>query len=150
MWSSIVDDKQQYLAISRTNTVDKLKTFGIFLFTSIFVIIVYRYYNVMPNHLNFTESVDYAVTNLTAGNLADFRKITPFLDTFTTGIFFAGMWLMANKKLENWLFWIAGNLVSIPLYFVKGYGFTGIQYAIFLILAFQGYYAWKKNLNKRT
>ncbi|MDP3945432.1 MAG: nicotinamide riboside transporter PnuC [Lutibacter sp.] len=150
MWSSIVDDKQQYLAISRTNTVDKLKTFGIFLFTSIFVIIVYRYYNVMPNHLNFTESVDYAVTNLTAGNLADFRKITPFLDTFTTGIFFAGMWLMANKKLENWTFWIAGNLVSIPLYFVKGYGFTGIQYAIFLILAFQGYYAWKKNLNKRT
>jgi len=150
MWSSIVDDKQQYLAISRTNTVDKLKTFGIFLFTSIFVIIVYRYYNVMPNHLNFTESVNYAVTNLTAGNLADFRKITPFLDTFTTGIFFAGMWLMANKKLENWLFWIAGNLVSIPLYFVKGYGFTGIQYAIFLILAFQGYYAWKKNLNKRT
>jgi nicotinamide mononucleotide transporter len=150
MWSRIVDDKQQYLAISRTNTVDKLKTLGIFLFTSIFVIIVYRYYNVMPNHLNFTESVDYAVTNLTAGNLADFRKITPFLDTFTTGIFFAGMWLMANKKLENWTFWIAGNLVSIPLYFVKGYGFTGIQYAIFLILAFQGYYAWKKNLNKRT
>jgi nicotinamide mononucleotide transporter len=150
MWSRIVDDKQQHLPITRTNNLDKLKTLGIFLFTSIFVIIVYRYYNVMPNHLNFTESVDYAVTNLTAGNLADFRKITPFLDTFTTGIFFAGMWLMANKKLENWLFWIAGNLVSIPLYFVKGYGFTGIQYAIFLILAFQGYYAWKKNLNKRT
>ncbi|MDP2067385.1 MAG: nicotinamide riboside transporter PnuC [Lutibacter sp.] len=149
MWSSIVDDKQQHLPITRTNNLDKLKTLGIFLFTSIFVIIVYRYYNVIPNHLNFTESVDYAVTNLTAGNLADFRKITPFLDTFTTGIFFAGMWLMANKKLENWLFWIAGNLVSIPLYFVKGYGFTGIQYAIFLILAFQGYYAWKKNLNKQ-
>lgn len=103
----------------------------------------------MPNHLNFKESVDYAITNLTAGNLEDFRKITPFLDTFTTGIFFAGMWLMANKKLENWLFWIAGDVVSIPLYFVKGYGFTGIQYAIFLILAFQGYYLWKKNLNKQ-
>ncbi|NEW79916.1 MAG: nicotinamide mononucleotide transporter [Gelidibacter sp.] len=150
MWSRIVDDKQQHLLVSTTNSVDKLKTFGIFLFTSIFVIIVYRYYNVMPNHLNFTESVDYAVTNLTAGNLEDFRKITPFLDTFTTGIFFAAMWLMANKKLENWLFWIVGDLVSIPLYFVKGYGFTGIQYAIFLILAFQGYKAWKKNLNKQT
>ena len=149
MWTRIVDDKQHHLPISRTNNIDKLKTFGIFLFTSIFVIAVYRHYNVMPNHLNFTESVDYAVTNLTAGNLEDFRKITPFLDTFTTGIFFAGMWLMANKKLENWLFWIAGNVVSIPLYFVKGYGFTGIQYAIFLFLAFQGYYAWKKNLNKQ-
>lgn len=149
MWSRIVDDKQHHLPISTTNTSEKLKSFGIFLFTSIFVIAVYRHYNVMPNHLNFTESVDYAVTNLTAGNLEDFRKTTPFLDTFTTGIFFAGMWLMANKKIENWLFWIAGNLVSIPLYFVKGYGFTGIQYAIFLFLAFQGYYAWKKNLNKQ-
>ncbi|MFZ2283279.1 MAG: nicotinamide riboside transporter PnuC [Lutibacter sp.] len=149
MWSRIVDDKQHHLPISTTNTSEKLKSFGIFLFTSIFVIAVYRHYNVMPNHLNFTESVDYAVTNLTAGNLEDFRKTTPFLDTFTTGIFFAGMWLMANKKIENWLFWIAGNVVSIPLYFVKGYGFTGIQYAIFLFLAFQGYYAWKKNLNKQ-
>src|SRR4030066_629334 len=124
MWSRIVDDKQHHLPISRTNHMDKLKTLGIFLFTSIFVIFVYRLYNVMPNHLNFTESVDYAVTNLTAGNIEDFRKTTPFLDTFTTGIFFAGMRLMANKKLENWLFWIAGNLVSIPLYFVKGYCFT--------------------------
>lgn len=150
MWSRIIDDKQHHLPISRTNTIDKLKAFGIFLFTSIFVIAVYRHYNVMPNHLNFTESVNYALTNLTAGNLEDFRKITPFLDTFTTGIFFAGMWLMANKKLENWTLWIVGDLVSIPLYFVKGYGFTGIQYAIFLILAFQGYHAWKKNLNKQT
>ena len=148
MWSRIVDNKQHHLPISRTNTIDKLKTFGIFLFTSFFVIAVYRHYDVMPNHLNFTESIDYAVTNLTAGNLDDFRKITPFLDTFTTGIFFAGMWLMANKKLENWTLWIVGDLVSIPLYFVKGYGFTGIQYAIFLILAFQGYIAWEKNLNK--
>jgi len=150
MWSRIVDDKQHHLPISRTNTSDKLKTFGIFLFTSIFVIAVYRHYNVMPNHLNFTESINYALTNLTAGNLEDFRKITPFLDTFTTGIFFAAMWLMANKKLENWTLWIVGDLISIPLYFVKGYGFTGIQYAIFLILAFQGYHAWKKNLNKQT
>lgn len=148
MWSRIVDDKQHHLPISRTTIVDKLKAFGIFLFTSIFVIAVYRHYDVMPNHLNFTDSVDYALTNLTAGNLEDFRKITPFLDTFTTGIFFAGMWLMANKKLENWTLWIVGDLVSIPLYFVKGYGFTGIQYAIFLILAFQGYNAWRKNLNK--
>lgn len=150
MWSRIVDDKQHHLPVSTTNSIDKLKTFGIFLFTSIFVIAVYRHFNVMPNNLNFTESIDYALTNLTAGNLEDFRKITPFLDTFTTGIFFAGMWLMANKKIENWLFWIAGDVVAIPLYFVKGYGFTGIQYAIFLILAFQGYNAWKKNLNKPT
>ena len=149
MWSRIIDDDENHIPITRSNLKDKFKAFGIFLFTSIFVIVVYRYYNVMPNNLNFTESINYAVSNMTSGSLTDFRRITPFLDTFTTGIFFAAMWLMANKKLENWTFWIAGNIVSIPLYFVKGYGFTGIQYTIFLILAILGYIEWKKHLNKQ-
>ena len=98
----------------------------------------------MPNNLGFTDSVSYAWGKLTSGSLSDFRKVTSFLDTFTTGVFFAAMWLMANKKIENWLLWIAGNIVSIPLYFVKGYGFTGIQYIIFLILAVSGYREWKR------
>ncbi len=148
MWSKIIDDKQNHLPISRTNKMDKIKAFSIFAFTSVFVIIVYRYYNVMPNNLGFEESFNYAITKLTSGNLKNFREGIPYLDTFTTGIFFAAMWLMANKKIENWTLWIAGNIVSIPLYFVKGYGFTGIQYTIFLILAILGYLAWKKNLNK--
>ena len=41
---------------------------------------------------------------------------TPFLDTFTTGVFFSAMWLMANKKIENWTLWIAGNIVSGKFY----------------------------------
>ena len=104
----------------------------------------------MPNHLGFTESLNFAYANLTSGTLEDFRIAIPFLDTFTTGIFFAAMWLMALKKIENWTFWIIGNIVSIPLYFVKGYGFTGIQYFIFLILAIQAYNQWKKNLDKKN
>jgi nicotinamide mononucleotide transporter len=148
MWSKIIDDNQNHIPISRTNTTDKLKAFGIFAFTSIFVIFVYRYYNVMPNELGFTESLNFAYTNLTSGSIEDFRTAVPFLDTFTTGVFFAAMWLMALKKIENWSLWILGNIVSIPLYFVKGYGFTGIQYFIFLILAIQAYKQWKQNLNK--
>jgi len=146
MWSKFIDAEKHHIPISRTNTNDKFKTFGIFIFTSIFVIVVYRYYNVMPNNLGISESISYVYSNITSGSLENFRKITPYLDTFTTGIFFAAMWLMANKKIENWVLWIAGNIVSIPLYFIKGYGFTGIQYTIFLILAFQGYIAWKKSL----
>jgi nicotinamide mononucleotide transporter len=148
MWSKIVDE--HHIPITRSNKKDRLKAFGIFLFTSIFVIVVYRYYNVMPNYLGFTESVKYAFANMTSGSLEDFRKITPFLDTFTTGIFFAAMWQMANKKIENWQLWIAGNIVSIPLYFVKGYGFTGIQYTIFLVLAVMGYREWKAIMNKNN
>lgn len=148
MWSKVIDDKNNHISITRTNTLDKLKAIGIFIFTSIFVVIVYRYYNVMPNTLNFIESINYAFTNLTSGNLEKFRAVTPFIDTFTTGIFFAAMWLMALKKIENWTLWIIGNIASIPLYFVKGYGFTGIQYFIFLILAILAYKQWRTNLNK--
>ena len=148
-WNKVIDDKDSHIAISRTNSVDKLKATGIFIFTSIFVIAVYRHYNVMPNNMGFRESVDYAIQKLTSGNLADFRMATPFLDTFTTGVFFSAMWLMANKKIENWVLWIAGNVVSIPLYFVKGYGFTGIQYTIFLILAVMGYISWRKVIDEQ-
>src|SRR5210317_1359916 len=38
----------------------------------------------------------------------------PYIDTFTTAIFIVGMWLMAVKKIENWIFWIIGDLVSVP------------------------------------
>lgn len=148
MWNKVIDDQEHHISISRTNTVDKIKAVGIFIFTSIFVIVVYRYYNIMPNNLGFMDSIEYAYQMLTSGNLDDFRLATPFLDTFTTGIFFSAMWLMANKKLENWTLWIIGDIVSIPLYFVKGYGFTGIQYSIFLVLAILGYMEWRKLIKK--
>ncbi len=149
MWHKVIDDQNHHISISRTNLKDKIIAFGIFLFTSIFVIVVYRYYNVMPNNLGFTDSILFATNNLTSGSIEDFRIVTPFLDTFTTGIFFAAMWLMANKKLESWTLWIVGNIVSIPLYFVKGYGFTGIQYSVFLILAILGYMEWRRQIESR-
>ena len=148
-WRKIVGDDKAHISISRSSIKDKYQAFGIFLFTSVFVIIVYRYYDVMPNDLGFTESVSYAWSHLTSGNLTDFRLATPFLDTFTTGIFFAAMWLMANKKIENWSLWIVGNIVSIPLYFVKGYAFTAVQYIIFLILAIMAYFSWRKMISER-
>jgi len=149
MWTRVSKSSHETLQISRTNYSDKLKAFTIFVFTAIFVIVVYRYYDVMPD-LNFMESINYTFQKLSSGNLDEFRKATPYLDTFTTAAAFVAMWLMANKKIENWTFWIITNIFSIPLYFVKGYGFTGIQYTIFLILAFLGYNEWKKNLNKQN
>ena len=149
MWTRVSEESHKTIQITRVNSLDKLKAFTIFAFTAIFVIVVYRYYEVMPD-LNFMDSINYAFQKLTSGNLIEFRKATPYLDTFTTAAAFVAMWLMANKKIENWIFWIITNIVSIPLYFVKGYGFTGIQYIIFLGLAFLGYKEWKKSLNKQT
>jgi nicotinamide mononucleotide transporter len=69
------------------------------------------------------------------------------VDTLLTAIFFVGMWLMAKRKIENWILWIIGDFISIPLYFAKGYTFTSLQYVIFTIIAFYGYLEWKKTLN---
>ncbi|MDY0344552.1 MAG: nicotinamide riboside transporter PnuC [Lentimicrobium sp.] len=68
----------------------------------------------------------------------------PWLDAFTTSIFLVGMLLMARKKVENWVYWIIGDVISIPMYFVKGLVFTSFQYFIFLILAILGYIEWRR------
>lgn len=70
-----------------------------------------------------------------------------FVDLLTTGIFFVGMWLMAKKKIENWLFWIIGDFISVPLYAYKGLVLTSIQYAVFGVIAIFAFYAWKKRLD---
>ena len=66
------------------------------------------------------------------------------LDTVTTAIFFVGMWLMARRKITHWIFWIIGDLISIPLYFYKGLALTSLQYIIFTLIAIFGYIEWKK------
>ncbi|HQQ13202.1 MAG TPA: nicotinamide riboside transporter PnuC [Bacteroidales bacterium] len=68
----------------------------------------------------------------------------PAIDAFTTAVFIVGMWLMAEKKVENWIYWIIGDIVSIPLYFYKGLVMTSFQYTVFLVLAVLGFIAWKK------
>jgi nicotinamide mononucleotide transporter len=123
MWTRLVGNK--HVEITRTTTKDKFKAFGIFASTALFVIFVYIYFD-------------------------RFDRVTDYFDTFTTGIFFAAMWLMANKKLAHWTFWIVGNIISVPLYFMKGLGFSGIQFILFLILAYQGYTVWKKSLDNKN
>lgn len=68
----------------------------------------------------------------------------PYIDSFTTAIFIVGMWLMARKNVENWLYWILGDLICIPMFFYKGLVFTSFQYLVFLILAVMGFISWRK------
>lgn len=71
-----------------------------------------------------------------------------YIDILTSGIFFVAMWFMANKKIESWIFWIIGDVITIPLYSYRGLGLLSMQYLIFTILAIQGYNQWKKSLVK--
>ena len=70
--------------------------------------------------------------------------VLPVADAFASATAFTGMWLMARKKVESWYWWIATNIASIPLYYVKGYVFTSVYYFILLVLAFSGLVEWKR------
>ena len=73
----------------------------------------------------------------------------PWVDAFTTSVFLVGMLLMARKKVENWIYWIIGDVISIPMYFVKGLVFTSFQYLVFLILAILGFIEWRRRYLSR-
>ena len=73
----------------------------------------------------------------------------PWADSFASAAAYTGMWQMTRKKVENWIWWIITNIVSIPLYFYKQAVFTSVQYLVFLLLAIAGLLEWKKKVNKQ-
>jgi len=70
----------------------------------------------------------------------------PLADGFASATAYTAMWLMARKKLENWIWWGITNVASIPLYFIKGYVFTSFQYLVFLVLSVLGYIEWRRRI----
>ena len=78
-----------------------------------------------------------------------FTDLTAYVDAFTTALFFVGMWLMAKRKIENWIVWIIADIISVPLYFYKGLTFSSLQFIVFTIIAILGYIEWKIFLQKK-
>ena len=70
--------------------------------------------------------------------------VIPWADAFASATAFTGMWLMTKKKIESWYWWIATNITSVPLYFVKHYVFTSVYYVVLLVMAVFGLVAWMK------
>ena len=78
-----------------------------------------------------------------------FTDLTAYVDAFTTALFFVGMWLMAKRKIENWIVWIIADIISVPLYFSKGLTVSSLQFIVFTIIAVLGYIEWKIFLQKK-
>ncbi|WP_338732609.1 nicotinamide riboside transporter PnuC [Mangrovimonas cancribranchiae] len=116
------DANNNEVPVTKATKKEHLWSVLIFIATILFVVIIYKFNN-------------------------KFDTWTAYVDTVTTAIFFVGMWLMAKKKLENWTYWIIGDIISVPLYFYKGLVFTSFQYFLFTIIAIYGFRAWKKSLN---
>lgn len=130
--------KDNIITISRTTTSNWKTATLLGAFSFLFVIGVYYLKPFIKN--------DFSLQGVTLG----FHNFLPteYVDVFTTAIFLVGMWLMAKRKIENWLFWIVGDLISIPLYYIKGMVFTSFQYLLFTIIAIMGYLEWRRKLQQ--
>ena len=78
------------------------------------------------------------------------NSVLPWIDGMNTSFFLCATVLMTMKKIENWWFWIAGNVLSIPVYFSQGLYFTSLQYAIFLVIAIMGLREWNLRWRERV
>jgi nicotinamide mononucleotide transporter len=70
----------------------------------------------------------------------------PYADAFTTVAALVAQWLLARKKLESWLFWIVIDVVCVRNYFIKELHVTTGLYAILLVLAVWGFFAWRTSM----
>ena len=119
----IKENDANVIMISRTNSKEKIIGIVLFLITVFVVFCIYNFF-------------DYDI------------KLDNYIDIFASGIFFTGMWFMANKKIENWTLWIFGDIIVTPLYAYRGLAMLSLQYLIFSILAILAYVQWKKILDK--
>jgi len=69
----------------------------------------------------------------------------PYADAFTTVFSLTAQWLLSRKKLENWYFWIAVDVVAIGVYFAKDLYLTGVLYIAFLVMATAGLLRWRNS-----
>ncbi|HEU0063371.1 MAG TPA: nicotinamide riboside transporter PnuC, partial [Flavisolibacter sp.] len=121
IWSKKNDRKEHVLRI--THSSGREWVFHLLFFASFYIAIYFS--------LIYLKNAFYANT-------------IPWADAFASATAYTGMWLMAKKKVESWIWWIATNFASVPLYYIKGLAFTSVYYSILLILAVFGLMEWKR------
>ena len=127
MWSRTGDDNQK-LQIRRNTPRQQVITWSSVLLIYLAVYFLLRWVN--------REDAAYLASWL------------PRIDAFNTSFFLVATVLMAVKRLENWHFWIIGNIVSIPIYASQGLYFTSGQYTVFLVLAIMGLREWNAKVKR--
>ena len=136
LWSKQTEKDHLHVDVSWAKKTDYLKSLGLFFGTFIFILVLYHFRPIIDGFINIIE-IDTLIWSY---------KPVDFIDATSTGIFLIGMWLMAKRKIDNWYFWILGDIIMIPLLIYKGYAISSFQYSIFLILAIQGLFEWKKSV----
>lgn len=127
MWAR-TDENSQTLQISRNKPMQNIISWMAVVLIYIAVFFILRYVN--------RADAQYM------------KSYLPYIDLFNAAFFLVATILMAVKKLENWQFWIIGNIVSIPIFASQGLYFTSGQYTVFLVLAILGWKEWKRKIEQ--
>ena len=136
LWSK--SSNTQQVEVVETTRKEWLVSIFVFMFSVVLISIIYYYKPLIDNKF-VSDGITLSLSNLDWVN---------WVDVFVASVFFVGMWLMAKRCVENWILWILGDLISVPMYVVKGFNMFALQYFIFTILAIWGYLSWRKSVNK--
>lgn len=126
MWSRTGDDDNK-LQISRNTKVENIVSWVSVVVIYVATLFILRWVN--------------------KGDVEYMGSYLPWIDSFNTAFFLVATILMALKKVESWIFWIIGDVVSIPIFASQGLYFTSIQYTVFLVLAILGLKEWRRKYN---
>lgn len=134
LWSKNSDD-HIHVEVRKASAKDWKIGSILFVASLLFVGLIYYYKPFIDNAFSM-ENVKLGLYHLDWAN---------YTDIVTTSLFLVGMYFMAKRNIENWLFWILADIICVPMMFYKGLGLTALQYIIFTVMAIIGYIEWKKN-----
>ena len=73
----------------------------------------------------------------------------PYVDSLTTSTSLIAQWMMTRKLLENWIIWVAVDVIYIGMYIFKHLYPTAVLYLVWLVLSAMGYFQWRTSLRER-
>ena len=77
--------------------------------------------------------------------LVNFTDSTvPFWDSFSTALCIVAYWMLSRKYVEQWLVWLAVDVITVGLYIYKDIPLTACLYALYSALAIAGYLRWRR------
>ncbi len=136
LWSKNSEDNI-HVDVRKASLKDWQVGSTLFVASLLFVGLIYYYKPFIDNGFSMSK-VQLGLYHLDWAN---------YTDIVTTSLFLVGMYFMAKRNIENWLFWIVADIICVPMMQYKGLSLTALQYLIFTVMAVIGYWEWKKTLN---
>jgi nicotinamide mononucleotide transporter len=99
-----------------------------------------------PSHRHLLASVALVATGLLAARwfAVDLDSAWPRLDALTTVAGLLATWLVISSVLENWLYWIAADVVSAFMFYTQGHALTALLFVIYFAVSVLGYLSWRQ------